>query len=128
MANGTERLPEQREYVFQLHRSGRPWNKRPDEVDWNATAVGRPERFVAVQFGVSAWYARGPVTVTAPEAIEAPAWTVRATDETTPTMSGEVGHRLGAGERFDLPVTGMLVGAIPRRGDAPHPGARSREN
>ncbi len=62
----------------------------------------------------------GPVTVTAPETLEKPAWTVWATDEVgkAPTMTGEVGHRLAAGEKFDLPVTGMIVGAVPRRKEA----------
>jgi hypothetical protein len=120
MANDAAHRPtsDRREYMFRLHRSGRPWDKRPDEVDWEATAVGQPVKFIAVQFGASAWYAPGPVTVTAPEALENPAWTVQAADEATPTMTGQVGHRLVAGGRFDLPVTGMLVGAILRRGDA----------
>jgi hypothetical protein len=101
-----------RKYVFRLHRAGRPWDKRPDEVDWDAAAVGSPVRFRAVQFGTSAWYARGPVTVTAAENLEKPAWTVWPADavEESPTMTGDVGHALAKGDEFALPVTGVIVG------------------
>lgn len=106
------------EYVFRLHRSGRPWDERPDEVDWKATAVGSPVGFRAVQFGTSAWYAPGPVTITAPEDLENPAWTVWRADavEKSPTMTGDVGHPLAKGDEFALPVTGVMVGGVPRRG------------
>lgn len=106
-----------REYVFRLHRAGRPWDKRPDEVDWDATAVGSPVRFRTVQFGTSAWYARGPVTVTAAENLEKPAWTVWPADavEEWPTMTGDVGHALAKGDEFALPVTGVIVGGVARR-------------
>jgi hypothetical protein len=108
---------ELREYVFRLHRSGRPWDKRPDEVDWEATAVGSPVRFRAVQFGASAWYAQGPVSVSAPEALDDPAWTVWPADaaDEAPTMTGDVGHPLAAGDQFALPVTGVIVGGVARR-------------
>lgn len=110
---------EYRIYTFRLHRSGRPWHMRPDEVDWAATQVGDPVPFQAVQFGRSAWYAQGPVTLVSAEALESPAWTVWPADEPAaegPTMTGEVGHALAAGESFELPATGMVVGGVPRRG------------
>ena len=93
---------------------------RPDEVDWAATQVGAPVPFHAVQFGRSAWYADGPVTLVASEGLERPAWTVWPGDEPAegPTMTGEVGHPLAAGESFDLPATGVIVGGVPRRGDS----------
>jgi hypothetical protein len=107
---------ELREYLFRLHRSGRPWDERPDEVDWGATAVGGPVRFRAVQFGSSAWYAPGPVVITASEALQNPAWTVWRDDsaDDSPTMTGDVGHALARGEEFALPVTGVIVGGVPR--------------
>jgi hypothetical protein len=109
---------ELREYVFRLHRSGRPWDTRPDEVDWEVTAVGSPVRFKAVHFGNSAWYAPGAVTITAPEDLENPAWTVWPVDavEESPTMTGDVGHALTKGDEFVLPVTGVIVGGVPRPG------------
>ncbi len=70
--------PEEREYIFQLHRSGRPWDKRGDEVNWDAIAVGVPVPFKAVQFGISAWCATGPVVAKAPEALADAGWTVSA--------------------------------------------------
>jgi hypothetical protein len=108
---------EQRAYFFRLHRSGRPWDNRPDEVDWDATAVGTPVRFSAIQFGESAWYARRAVTVTASEALKNPAWTVWSAEanEYLPTMTGDVGRPLEKGEQFALPVTGVLVGGVARR-------------
>jgi hypothetical protein len=33
-------------------------------------------------------------------------------------MTGEVGHALAAGDSFDLPVTGMIIGGVLRRGDS----------
>lgn len=112
--------PEYRIYSFQLHRSGRPWHMRPDEVDWAATQVGGPVSFQAVQFGRSAWYAQGPVTVVAAGALDSPAWTVWPAHEPAegPAMTGEVGHALAAGDSFDLPVTGMIIGGVLRRGDS----------
>lgn len=127
MALNNYRKTNRRGYVFRLHRSGRPWDERPDEVNWEAIAVGQPVKFIAVQFGRTGWYAQGPVTVTAPETLDRAAWTVWATDEDWPTMTGEVGHPLAAGERFDLPVTGTIVGGVPRRGATPRPKAPRRE-
>ena len=109
--------PENRIYTFRLHRSGRPWAKNVNEVDWSSTQVGSPVVFRAVQFGRSAWFTRGPVSATAPEDLEAPAWTVWTADELTdaPIFVGEVGHRLAEGETFDLPLTGVVNGGVPRR-------------
>jgi hypothetical protein len=103
------------ECVFQLHSSGRPWDKSADAVDWVATAVGVPAHFLAVQFGHSAWYAKGPVTVLAPAALGAPGWTVSLVGrEGTPIMIGTVGRPLAEGEEFTLPVTDLIVGGVPR--------------
>jgi hypothetical protein len=65
--------------------------------------------------------------VAAPEALDRPAWTVWATKEDWPMMTGEVGHPLAAGELFDLRVAGMIVGGVPGRGDTPRPQAPRRE-
>jgi len=105
--------PEVNEFVLRLHRSGRPWDKRADEVDWDETAVGRPVPFGAVQFGTSAWYATGPVTITATEPLTEPAWTVSRPGE-TPTIIGDVGHALAEGETFTLPVTDVIIGGVKR--------------
>lgn len=106
--------PEVREYVFQLHRSGRPWDKRADEVDWAATAVGERVRFAAVHFGQGAWYAKGPVVVKAPEALSDAGWTVSPLGRVgdVPTITGNVGRALAEGEEFALPVTDVIVGGI----------------
>lgn len=69
-----------------------------------------------MQFGQSAWYAPGPVTVSAPEALEHAAWTVWPADtaEESPTMTGDVGYPLAPGDEFALPVTGVIVGGVAR--------------
>lgn len=103
------------ECVFQLHSSGRPWDKSADEVDWVATAVGAPVHFVAVQFGQSAWHAKGPITVRAPAALDDPGWTVSlAGRDGAPIMIGQVGRPLAQGEAFTLPVTDVIVGGVSR--------------
>ena len=106
--------PEVREYIFRLHRSGRPWDKRGDEVDWDSIAVGAPVRFTAVQFGQSAWYAQGPVTVRALESFEDAGWTVSADTAEVPVLVGNVGRPLTKGEEFALPVTDTIVGGVLR--------------
>jgi hypothetical protein len=107
--------PTESEWLFQLHSEGRPWDKRADEVEWSASAVGTPVRFIAVQVGVSGWYAKGPVTITAPRDLEDPAWTVsRGSDYRVPIMTGRVGRNLAKGDTFDLPVTDGIVGNVPR--------------
>ena len=58
-----------KEYLFQLHSSGLTGDERVDAVNWAGTAVGPPVRFNAVRFGESAWYASGPVSVKAREAL-----------------------------------------------------------
>lgn len=106
--------PEVREYIFRLHRSGPPWGKRADEVDWDANAVGAPVRFNAALFGESGWYAQGPVTAKAPEALEEAGWTVTAAVGGVPTIVGKVGRPLAEGEEFALPVTDVIVAGILR--------------
>lgn len=100
-----------REYIFRLHRSGRPWDKRADEVDWNATAVGEPVRFNAVQSGMT-WYAAGPVIVKAPESLADAGWTVLSRPGEVPIFVGKVGRPLVAGEDFALPVTDAVIGGV----------------
>lgn len=103
------------EYVFQLHISGRPWDKSAEEVDWVTTAVGAPVHFIAIQFGQSAWYAKGPITVRAAAALDDPGWTVSLADrDGAPIMIGTVGRPLAQGEAFTLPVTDIIVGGVSR--------------
>ena len=107
---------EQLEYIFRLHRSGRTWPEPPAKVDWDATAIGAPAVFTAVLAGEGAWFAPGPVSVTAPEALGNPAWTVWSVDARgLPMLYGDVGHPLAEGQEFSLPVTGGWVGGVPRR-------------
>jgi hypothetical protein len=106
------RQPRVTQWLFQLHRSGRPWDKRADEVDWAATAVGNPVQFEAVQFGHGAWYARGPVAVVAAEDLDDPAWTVSRSQGGIPLMTGRVDHALVKGQTFALPVTDGIVGGV----------------
>lgn len=107
--------PQIRRYYFRLHRSGRPWDKRADEVDWDETAIGDAVLFDAFHFGVSAWYARGPVTIAAPEDVPDGAWSVStgAQDE-PPLMVGKIGRPLSAGDEFALPVSDVIVGGVAR--------------
>jgi hypothetical protein len=105
---------EVREYIFRLHRSGPPWGKRADEVDWDANAVGEAVGFSAVLFGQGAWYATGPVVVKAAEALDDAGWTVSTGVGQVPTIVGNVGRRLNQGEEFALPVTGTIVAGILR--------------
>lgn len=107
--------PEWRVFLFRLHRSGRRWDQRANEVDWEASAVGAGVRFRAVLFGASAWYAPGPVTVTAEEDLEDPAWSVFPEGESrVPTMTGHVGGPLSRGDQYNLPVTDEIVGGVIR--------------
>lgn len=101
-----------REYTFRLHRSGAPWGKRADEIDWDDTAVGEAVNFKALHFGQSAWSALAPVTTTAPEALPDAAWSVAAGIGDTPLFVGNVGHPLAKGEMFTLPVA--IVGGVTR--------------
>ena len=108
------REPKVTEWLFQLHRSGRPWDKRADEVDWAASAVGEPVKFTALQFGVSGWQARTPVVIAAAENLDNPAWTVSRPGDATPVMTGLVGRPLQRGEEFALPITDAVVGNVSR--------------
>lgn len=101
-----------REYVLQLHRSGMPWGKRADEVDWDETAVGEPVTFQAVHFGEGGWSALGPVSVAAAEALPDAAWSISAGARNAPLMVGYVGRPLAEGEEFCRPV-GTVIG-VPR--------------
>jgi hypothetical protein len=94
-----------------------PWDKRPDEVDWDAAAVGSPVRFRAVQFGTIAWYARGPVTVTAAENLEKPAWTVWPADAVGGVADYDRGRRAcsGKGRRVCPSGDRVIVGGVARR-------------
>jgi hypothetical protein len=105
--------PKATEWLFQLHRTGRPWDKKADEVDWEESAVGEAVRFTAIRFGTGAWYAQGPVVIKAPEPLADPAWTVSSRIGETPLMSGRVGHALAEAEEFILPVTDAIVGGVP---------------
>lgn len=101
--------PNARQYRLQLHRTGRPWDRRAHEVDWDATAVGDPVGFTAVRSGPNAWTADGPVVIYAPEPLDDPAWALFEGDEIVPLVTGQVGHPLGAGEGFELPVSSLGV-------------------
>lgn len=108
--------PQVTQWVFQLHREGRPWDKRPDEVDWGLSAVGPPVRFPALQFGASAWLAlRSPVVIRATEPLDDPAWSVSRAGDAEPAMTGNVGRPLADGEEFALPVADWrIVGGVQR--------------
>jgi len=104
-----------KDYVFRLHRYGRTWPESPAKIKWDATAVGAPAVFGALLAGEGAWFAPGPVTATAPEALANPAWTVRSLDAGgLPMLYDDVGHPLGEGEEFRFPVTGGWIGGVPR--------------
>ena len=108
--------PQVTQWVFQLHREGRPWDRRPEEVDWGLSAVGAPVWFSALQFGASAWQAlESPVVIRATEALDDPAWSVSRAGDTEPTMTGKVGRPLADGHEFALPVAEWrIVGGVKR--------------
>jgi hypothetical protein len=115
MAQEPAGAPEWRAFVFRLHRTGRQWDQRADEVDWEESAVGTGAKFRAVLLGASGWYAPGPVTVTAEEDLDDPVWSVFAEGESkVPIMTGHVGGPLRQGEQYDLPVANEVVGGVRR--------------
>ena len=90
--------PQVTQWVFRLHREGRPCDKLPEEVDWGLSAVGPPVRFAALQFGASASQALSShMVICAIEALDDPAWSVSRAGDTQPTMTGKVGRPLAAG-------------------------------
>jgi hypothetical protein len=100
-----------KEYIFRLHRSGPPWPKQWDEIDWDAIEVGEPVRFAARLFGndLSGWQPIGPVEVKAPEVLDDAAWTVSVGRGEAPAKAGYVGRPLAAGEEFALPGSDQIT-------------------
>lgn len=99
------------DYYFRLHRSGPPWPKRADEVDWNTNVVGTPARFTAL-LDYPVWHPLTQAEVIASEALEVPWWTVTSALDGAYVMAGFVGHPMIEGESHALPLSTVL--GVPR--------------
>ena len=93
------------------HFLGTSWEMRLTGLPWQS---GEPVRFNAVQFGKSAWYASGPVAITAPETLANAGWTVSTDIGKAPIIVEPFGHPLAQGQDFALPVTGTVIGCVLR--------------
>lgn len=111
-------------FTLRLHRTG--WNhpERLDDVDWYASAVGNPVTFAALHSPMTGmWRPIDRIAITAPCALETPAWTVWTDLGGTPVrvMANYVGHSLAAGETYELPRPGDYGGVRMRESpDQPH--------
>ena len=90
-----------REFIFALHREARPFDQRPEEVDWRASKVVEA---VAVAAGV--WRIPKQPVIECPETLPAGAgWAMyEAENPTVPVVNGKIEHALGIGETFDFPL------------------------
>lgn len=102
------------EFELRLHRVGRPWpwdpdnpDAKPDDWDWDQTAVGSASRFPAqVVHNRGLWHAVTKGAVLAPEGLASPAWSIRQVGKPGPPLTvGDVNRALEAGETFEIPVS-----------------------
>jgi hypothetical protein len=102
---------ERRMFAVSIHRKGRPWDMRADEVDWAATAVGSPRLVEAKGDGRGRWWLPGPLWVETPEALTSQAaWALfEVENQQVPIATGPIGHDLVAGGRFQVPLSGWMV-------------------
>jgi hypothetical protein len=98
-------------FELRLHSSGRPWDVPAQDVDWDATAVGKPVQFEAVVIPAAGlWVPKGRVDIRSPVDLEMPTWTVRRSPQRrVPVAVGKVGWALAAGQSYSLPLDGWIA-------------------
>lgn len=91
-------------YELRRHRTGRPFDKLPDEVDWEASAVGEPRTFLALA-APGWWMALQSVVVVATGPMDTPHWSIRRAGSTSlPMTHGPVGHPMAPGDMYERPA------------------------
>lgn len=103
-----------RTFIVTLHRTGRPPDKRADEVDWEASALGEAAQFRASEVCPGQWCIPGPIAVAAPDDLPAEAvWAIfEAERPKVPVIVGRVQDLVRHGDHVLVPITDVCLGGL----------------